>query len=152
MRLLDIGLKSAGADLAVELPFSGYGPLTEAAVALADHVVERIGPANPAFFCQANGWGPGGDWGRRCPDGGRVRPGLAAADLPRPAGHPAGRLRLAGPVSVALGERGDVLRGLRPQLPEGSQGSTRRGDRGVRGRCKERVPLPSRTTAAPGPE
>ena len=63
VRLLDLGLKSAGADLAVELPFSGYGPLTEAAVALADHVVERIGPSNPTFFCQANGWGPGGDWG-----------------------------------------------------------------------------------------
>jgi hypothetical protein len=25
------------------------------AVALADHVVERIGPANPISFCQANG-------------------------------------------------------------------------------------------------
>ena len=63
IRLLDIGLKSADESLAVELPFSGYGPLTEAAVALADHVVERIGPSNPVFFCQANGWGPRGDWG-----------------------------------------------------------------------------------------
>ena len=63
VRLLDIGLKSADESLAVELPFSGYGPLTEAAVALADHVVERVGPSNPVFFCQANGWGPRGDWG-----------------------------------------------------------------------------------------
>ncbi len=62
-RLLDIGLKHAGRGLAVELPLSGHGPLTEAAVALADHVVAKIGPSNPIFFCQANGWGPGGDWG-----------------------------------------------------------------------------------------
>jgi len=63
VRLIDVGLRYAGEDLAVELPFSGYGPLTEAAVALADHVVQRIGPSNPIFFCQANGWGPKGDWG-----------------------------------------------------------------------------------------
>ena len=63
LRLIDVGLRYAGEDLAVELPFSGYGPLTEAAVALAEHVVRRIGPSNPIFFCQANGWGPKGDWG-----------------------------------------------------------------------------------------
>lgn len=63
VRLLDIGLRHAGKDLSIELPFSGYGPLTEAACALADHVVEKIGPSNPLFFCQANGWRPGSDWG-----------------------------------------------------------------------------------------
>ena len=63
VRLIDIGLRYAGEDLAVELPFSGYGPLTEAAGALAEHVIQRIGPSNPIFFCQANGWGPKGDWG-----------------------------------------------------------------------------------------
>jgi hypothetical protein len=63
VRLLDIGLKQADESVAVELPLSGYGPLTAAAVALADHVVERVGPTNPIFFCQANGWGPAGDWG-----------------------------------------------------------------------------------------
>lgn len=26
-------------------------------------MVKAIGPANPRFFCQANGWGPNGDWG-----------------------------------------------------------------------------------------
>ena len=67
-RLLDIGLKLAGEDLACEFPFSGYGPLTDAAVIFADHVVARIGPANPVFFCQANGWGPGGDWGAPTPE------------------------------------------------------------------------------------
>lgn len=63
IRLLDIGLKCAAEDLAVELPFSGYGPLTEAASLFADHVVRKIGPSNQSFFCQANGWGPRGDWG-----------------------------------------------------------------------------------------
>ena len=62
-RLIDIGLKYTGEDLAVEFPFSGYGPLTEAASALADYVVKKSGPWNPLFFCQANGWGPKGDWG-----------------------------------------------------------------------------------------
>lgn len=62
-RLLDIAINHSGDDLAVEFPFSGHGPLTEAAVALADHVVKRLGPNNPRFFCQANGWSPQGDWG-----------------------------------------------------------------------------------------
>ena len=66
-RLLDIGLKHADAKLAVELPFSGYGPLTEAAAAFADHVVAKLGPADPRFFCQANGWGPRGEWGAPSP-------------------------------------------------------------------------------------
>jgi hypothetical protein len=63
LRLLDIGLKYSGDDLAVELPFSGYGPLTEAASRFADHVVTKLGPHSGKFYCQANGWGPRGDWG-----------------------------------------------------------------------------------------
>ena len=63
LRLIDIGLKYADDDLAVELPFSGYGPLTDAASRFADHVVEKLGPDDERFFCQANGWGPNGDWG-----------------------------------------------------------------------------------------
>ena len=62
-RLLDIGLKYADEDLAVELPFSGYGPLTEAANRFADYVIKKLGPDDGRFFCQANGWGPRGDWG-----------------------------------------------------------------------------------------
>ncbi|MCX7014411.1 MAG: hypothetical protein NTW86_17985 [Candidatus Sumerlaeota bacterium] len=62
-RLIDIGLKHAGEDLAVEFPFSGYGPCADAASAFADHVVEKIGPVNPIFFCQSNGWGAKKDWG-----------------------------------------------------------------------------------------
>ena len=63
LRLIDIGLKVVGDDLSVELPFSGYGPLTQAASRFADHLIGRLGPDNPRFFCQANGWGPRGDWG-----------------------------------------------------------------------------------------
>ena len=63
LRLLDMGLAVAGNDLAVELPFSGYGPLTEAASQFADHVVTKLGPHNQKFYWQANGWGPNGDWG-----------------------------------------------------------------------------------------
>jgi hypothetical protein len=66
LRLLDIGLKYADHDLAVELPFSGYGPLTEAASHFADHVVARLGPYNRRFYCQANGWGPHGDAVNTC--------------------------------------------------------------------------------------
>ncbi len=63
LRLIDMGLKTAGRDLAVEFPFSGYGPLAETAPKLADYVVQKIGPKNPLFFCQANGWSSDGDWG-----------------------------------------------------------------------------------------
>ena len=62
-RLIDIALERAGPDLAVEFPFSGYGPLTEAAGDFADHVVKTIGPWDDRFVFQANGWGPKGDWG-----------------------------------------------------------------------------------------
>ena len=30
-------------------------------------MIQRIGPSNPIFFCQANGWGPRGDWGAPTP-------------------------------------------------------------------------------------
>jgi hypothetical protein len=67
-RQLDRALAHADVTLAVELPLSGYGPLSSnsgspAARDLAAHVVSRIGACNPRFFCQANGLGPSGDWG-----------------------------------------------------------------------------------------
>jgi len=62
-RLIDIGLKYAGPDLAVEFPFSGHGPTTEAGLAFANHVIEKVGPFQPVFYCQANGWSDVGDWG-----------------------------------------------------------------------------------------
>jgi hypothetical protein len=62
-RLIDIGLQQAGRDLAVELPLSGHGPLTDASLELAQYALKRLGPTNQSFFVQANGWGPRGDWG-----------------------------------------------------------------------------------------
>lgn len=62
-RLIDIGLRHAGDELAVEFPLSGHGPLTEAASDLAHHIIERVGPDSPRILVQANGWGPNGEWG-----------------------------------------------------------------------------------------
>jgi hypothetical protein len=64
--------------------------------------------------------------------------------LPRPAGHPARRPPLAGPVSDTRGERDDVLRGSRRQLLGASQGPARRGGPEIR------RPLPG-TRPAPLP-
>lgn len=63
VRLIDIALETTDDKLSTEFPFSGHGPLTDAAPRFADHVVSNIGPNNPKFFCQANGWGPKGEWG-----------------------------------------------------------------------------------------
>jgi hypothetical protein len=63
MRLLDIAFATADASLSTELPFSGHGPLTDAAGRFADYVVSEIGGWNPRFYCQANGWGPRSEWG-----------------------------------------------------------------------------------------
>ena len=63
MRIIDIALGTADRRLATELPFSGHGPLTDAAMRFTDYVVSEIGGWNPVFFCQANGWGPRGEWG-----------------------------------------------------------------------------------------
>lgn len=64
-RLVDIGASVASADLAVELPLSGYGPVAHngLAAALAQRVIDRVGPSSPRFFVQANGWSPSGEWG-----------------------------------------------------------------------------------------
>ncbi len=62
-RLIEIGLRYSGKPLAVEFPFSGYGPLVGISSRFADFVINQIGPSNPIFFCQANGWGERKDWG-----------------------------------------------------------------------------------------
>jgi hypothetical protein len=63
LRLIDIAIATADRKLSTELPFSGHGPLTDVAMRFADYVVGEIGGWNPLFFCQANGWGPRGEWG-----------------------------------------------------------------------------------------
>jgi hypothetical protein len=63
-RLIEIGARHSGADLAVEAPLSGYGPLSNGqSAALADKVIASVGADSDRFFIQANGWGPNGDWG-----------------------------------------------------------------------------------------
>jgi hypothetical protein len=62
-RLIDIALRYAGDDLAVEFPLSGYGPLDQVGAALADHVVSVAGANSQRIYVQANGLGPNGDWG-----------------------------------------------------------------------------------------
>lgn len=51
-------------DLAVELPMSGYGPLSSGqSAALVDHAISVVGEDADNFYIQANGWGPNGEWG-----------------------------------------------------------------------------------------
>lgn len=62
--LIDVGARLASKDLAVELPLSGYGPLSSGeSEALADHIVEVAGADNDRFFIQANGWDESRQWG-----------------------------------------------------------------------------------------
>jgi hypothetical protein len=63
LRLIDIALNLAGRGLSTELPFSGHGPLTDVAMRFADYVIDQLGSWDRRFFCQANGWGPQGEWG-----------------------------------------------------------------------------------------
>lgn len=62
-RLIDIGLKHAGPDLAVEFPFSGHGPSGDTCSQFADHVWSSLGAHSDHFFFQGNGWGPDQVWG-----------------------------------------------------------------------------------------
>lgn len=62
--LIDIGLRLASDDLAVELPLSGYGPLSSGeSDGLASYAVDRAGADNDRFFIQANGWDETRQWG-----------------------------------------------------------------------------------------
>jgi hypothetical protein len=63
-RLIEIGARHSGSDLSVELPLSGYGPVSNGpSAALADHIIAQVGSNTDRFYFQANGWGPNGDWG-----------------------------------------------------------------------------------------
>lgn len=62
--LIDIGYAYAGADLSVELPMSGYGPVAgTASPALADYIISKAGANSDRFFVQANGWNETQEWG-----------------------------------------------------------------------------------------
>lgn len=68
IRLLDIALKYAGDDLAIEFPMSGGGPTGDTVSQIVDYVWDKLGPNDERFFCQANGWGPNGYWGSPDPE------------------------------------------------------------------------------------
>ncbi len=62
--LIDVAARHSSPNLAVELPLSGYGPLSGGeSAALADHVIAKAGANSEQFFIQANGWDETQDWG-----------------------------------------------------------------------------------------
>jgi len=62
-RLIDIALTAAsGSGIPVGFGLSGHGPIGDIAPALAQHMEDRD-PTRTSIFMQANGWGPGGEWG-----------------------------------------------------------------------------------------
>lgn len=62
--VIDVAASLRGPDLAVELPLSGYGPLSNGqSAALADYILGIVGDGSDQFFVQANGLGPNGEWG-----------------------------------------------------------------------------------------
>jgi hypothetical protein len=63
-QLIEIAARYSSSRLAVELPLSGYGPLSEGqSAALANKVIRTVGKNSPRFFIQANGWDESRDWG-----------------------------------------------------------------------------------------
>ena len=62
--LIDVGARFAGPTLAVELPLSGYGPLSGGqSAALADYITTLAGTDQDHFLIQANGWDETQEWG-----------------------------------------------------------------------------------------
>lgn len=62
--LINVLCSHRAPDLAVELPLSGYGPLSGGqSAALADHIVSIVGENSDQFFIQANGWDDTRQWG-----------------------------------------------------------------------------------------
>lgn len=63
-RLIDVAVAQASSTLSVELPLSGYGPLSGGqSEDLAEYIVSKLGNNNPQFFIQANGWDETQEWG-----------------------------------------------------------------------------------------
>ncbi|HEY1117151.1 MAG TPA: hypothetical protein VGE43_05575 [Acidimicrobiales bacterium] len=62
--LIDVGAALSSKNLAVELPLSGYGPLSSGeSDELAAHIVDTLGAGTDRFFVQANGWDETRQWG-----------------------------------------------------------------------------------------
>ncbi len=62
--LLAIGASHMSSDLAVEVPMSGYGPVSNGpSAALTDEVIRLAGAKSDRFFIQANGWDETREWG-----------------------------------------------------------------------------------------
>ena len=84
MRLLDIAFATADAKLSTELPFSGHGPLTDAASRFADYVVSEIGGWNPIVLLPGQRMGSTRRMGRaQRGHRSRVRQGLDASAICR---------------------------------------------------------------------
>ena len=63
-KLIAVGARHDSRRLAVELPLSGYGPLSGGqSAALAQKVIRVAGRNSPRFFVQANGWDEAREWG-----------------------------------------------------------------------------------------
>ena len=63
-QLIDVAASHSSASFSVELPLSGYGPLSGGqSEDLAEYVVAKMGTNNPRFFIQANGWDETQEWG-----------------------------------------------------------------------------------------
>lgn len=62
--IIDVGAKYADDSLTVEVPLSGYGPLSNGpSAALADYIISKVGPNSSKFYVQANGWAEDKEWG-----------------------------------------------------------------------------------------
>lgn len=81
-RLVDVAVGSAGDDVVLEWPLSGYGPLWPAAGDLANHLAEVFRGRLDRVVVQANGWDHDGIWGAPNQDVERQLDGALSAPLP----------------------------------------------------------------------
>jgi hypothetical protein len=81
-QLVNIGLKYAGSDLAVELPMSGSGPLVQVVPAIVSYIARQDAARDELFIIQANGWGPAGYWGNTAATGHKLD-SVFATSVPR---------------------------------------------------------------------
>ena len=133
-RLIDIALRYAGDDLAVEFPMSGHGPLDQVGAALTDHIVSVAGANSARIYVQSNGLGPERRLGRAEPSDGAVhgQRRLVARRSPWRADDPTGRLQLGTGVRQSDRERCGLRRGLHRIVPREHRRAAFGADRRVR--------------------